>query len=251
VKKLLSLVRRSHRPDVEALSALLDGCLEEAEARALHAHVASCDACTRELDGLREVRSMVSALGTVAVPRSFRLRQADVEASAPGARVARAGGAPASRFGGAGVLAFAPTVSAVAVVLLGAVVWADIATRNGDDAAGGFGLESATAPERSSDDMYDGAGGEDTQAAAPGPDAPAGGEADEDATAGGPPAEIRAAESATAEARDAGALASRFDEEDGGGTRFGYLALEIALGTVAFVAAGAFIWSRWGKREVA
>ena len=81
MKKLLAMlrIRSGHAPDVVALSAYADGRLAANEAAALEAHVASCDACRERLAGLREVRSALAALPEAEAPRSFRLRQADVE----------------------------------------------------------------------------------------------------------------------------------------------------------------------------
>ena len=257
--KLLSIFRRRHTPDSEALSAYVDGRLEPALARELEAHVAGCDACTTRLGELRQVRTMLSALGSVPVPRSFRLRQADVEAPA------RAPAAPATTYGSRGVLAFAPALSGVAVLLLGAVVWADMATR-GDGSGTQLSMPSASAPERgmlTQDDAFDAADGagaaEDGQPGTPAgqpaagevqPDTGGGTDAppDTDAAAPGP---IEESQAATRAAGDAGALTSSFGEEDDGGVRAGYLALEVALAALAIIAGGAFIYAWWRKREVA
>ena len=57
----------------EQLSAALDGMLIPDEQAALDAHLAGCDACTRELKELRQVRMMLRALPQPALPRSFLL----------------------------------------------------------------------------------------------------------------------------------------------------------------------------------
>jgi anti-sigma factor RsiW len=55
VKKLLSILRRSHEPDTEALSAYADGRLNPEESRALDEHMAACLACAAHLEALRRV----------------------------------------------------------------------------------------------------------------------------------------------------------------------------------------------------
>ncbi len=68
---------RKHRPDVNALSAQLDGVLDPRESARLDAHVASCDACRTQLDGLRTARAALRSMPEATHPRSFRLRVAD------------------------------------------------------------------------------------------------------------------------------------------------------------------------------
>ena len=113
VNKLLRFFR-GHEPDVNALSAQLDGQLDAATAARLDEHVASCDACRGVRDGLRATRDLVRAMPEATPARSFRLRVADVEA----ATTARAPRAPLStRWAPAGMLA-----SAVAIAVVGAYV---------------------------------------------------------------------------------------------------------------------------------
>ncbi len=57
----------------EQLSAALDGMLASEEQAALDAHLAGCETCTRELEELRQVRMLLHALPTPALPRSFLL----------------------------------------------------------------------------------------------------------------------------------------------------------------------------------
>lgn len=107
--------RRGHQPDVEALSASLDGRLPAAEAERLRAHVAGCAACRAQLTSLQSARDALRGLGEVEAPRSFALRQADLAAM------------PAPR-------RWAPALaSATAVLVLaiaGGAVW--YASRSGD-----------------------------------------------------------------------------------------------------------------------
>ncbi len=51
------------------LSPYLDHVLEPAEAARLEAHLASCDACRRQLDGLRQTVALVRALPPERMPR--------------------------------------------------------------------------------------------------------------------------------------------------------------------------------------
>lgn len=68
------------------LSAYLDGELGAAAARRLEHHLATCRACTSELDGLRETRAALRSLPEVPAPRSFALTPGMVRDAAPRAR---------------------------------------------------------------------------------------------------------------------------------------------------------------------
>ena len=57
----------------EQLSAALDGMLTPDEQAALDAHLAGCESCRRELEELRQVRSLLRATPEPALPRSFLL----------------------------------------------------------------------------------------------------------------------------------------------------------------------------------
>ena len=57
----------------EQLSAALDGMLTPDERAALDAHLAGCASCRRELEELRQVRSLLRAVAEPALPRSFLL----------------------------------------------------------------------------------------------------------------------------------------------------------------------------------
>ena len=59
-----------HHPG-DALSALLDGELEAAEAAEVRAHVETCTACRAELDVLRDTRVRLRSLEAVAPPADF------------------------------------------------------------------------------------------------------------------------------------------------------------------------------------
>lgn len=55
----------------ERLSAYLDGELDEGERAALERHLPTCEQCQRALDEVREVRALLHAMPTPALPRSF------------------------------------------------------------------------------------------------------------------------------------------------------------------------------------
>jgi Putative zinc-finger len=74
----------------EQLSAALDGMLTSEEQAALDAHLAGCDACTRELEELRMVRTLLRAAPQPALPRSFLLPVEDEPAAAQGPAPAHA-----------------------------------------------------------------------------------------------------------------------------------------------------------------
>ena len=57
----------------ERLSAYLDGELAPDDAAALERHLATCPECRDDLAGLREVRALLRALPSPALPRSFAL----------------------------------------------------------------------------------------------------------------------------------------------------------------------------------
>ncbi|HEX6122642.1 MAG TPA: zf-HC2 domain-containing protein [Ktedonobacterales bacterium] len=63
----------NHEAQRERLSAWLDGALPAEERAALEAHLATCAACQRELDGLRQVRALLRALPDPTPPRPFLL----------------------------------------------------------------------------------------------------------------------------------------------------------------------------------
>lgn len=57
----------------DQLSAALDGMLAPSEQAALDAHLATCEACSRELEELRQVRALLRSVPEPALPRSFLL----------------------------------------------------------------------------------------------------------------------------------------------------------------------------------
>ena len=117
--KLPNPFSRGHKPDIDALSALIDGALEASAAHALEEHIAGCVACTAEFDGLRSVKSMLAALPQIEPARSFRVRLADVEAPAKPAR------APARA-----LIRAMPALAAAAAVVFVGVLATDVSTRD-------------------------------------------------------------------------------------------------------------------------
>ncbi len=64
---------QSRHLTAEQLSARLDGQLSESEQRTVEAHLASCAACQRELEELRQTVALIRAVPAAVPPRSFRL----------------------------------------------------------------------------------------------------------------------------------------------------------------------------------
>jgi hypothetical protein len=65
-------VQTDHVP-IEQLSALLDGELEATEQATVESHLSTCEVCQAELESLRSTVMRLSALPTLAPPRSFAL----------------------------------------------------------------------------------------------------------------------------------------------------------------------------------
>ena len=79
----------------EQLSAALDGMLTPDERVALDAHLAGCASCRRELEEMRQVRSLLRAVAEPALPRSFLL---PLEGDLPAPRSAQTAQAPRPPF---------------------------------------------------------------------------------------------------------------------------------------------------------
>ncbi len=120
VNKLLRIFGRGHEPDIEALSSRLDGRLDAGSAGVLDAHVSACDVCAPALEGLRHTQALLRAMPVADVPRSFRLRQADVEA--PVRRPVQ---------GSSVAMRWAPALGGMAAALFVVVLGADLVTRSG------------------------------------------------------------------------------------------------------------------------
>lgn len=118
MNEVLGLFQRTHRPGAEQLSAYLDGRLDVAAAARIEAHVTACDACRNRLAELRATRDVLRSLPETEPPRSFRLRQSDVEAPL------RARPAPP-------MVRAMPMLGAAAVVVFVAVVGVDLSRSDG------------------------------------------------------------------------------------------------------------------------
>jgi len=147
VKRLLAIFTRTHQPDRDALSALLDGQLAPERAAAIEAHVDTCEVCTSTLEGMREVRTMLRALPEVDAPRSFRLRASDVAAPR------RAVPAPPTT-----LMRAMPVLSGAAVLVFAIAVSFDIAGSGGSDSDSTASLSAMT---DSAAEGYDASGGDD------------------------------------------------------------------------------------------
>lgn len=131
----MNLFRGSgHQPDIEALSAHVDGQLDAAHSRELDAHVAGCAACTEALAELRLLRTTLASMPDVEAPRSFRLRLADVE---PARKAAAGSGWSLNRL--------APYAGGLAAVLFVVVFGVDRVTQQSD--SGGDSAAIRSAPE--------------------------------------------------------------------------------------------------------
>lgn len=268
MNNLLALVRGSHKPDAEALSALADGRLDPALARALETHMAACAVCAARLDELRRVKMMLAAMPQADAPRSFRLRRIDVEAPARPAPVFMPG-----------LLRALPAASGVAALAFVLVLATDFSTRDGDGGqmaslqSSADGAPSSARTESKSAEAPAGAGAADgdgeglepgssnadgevtPEAGAARVDAPATGVmGGEPATAvtgaideNSPPPGTTSGEGLTPVADEFNAAtAEAADDDDGGRTAF--LAVEIIAASVAIAAGAAFAVSRRNGR---
>ena len=144
--------RRRHPIRDAELSAFVDGELPAVDSARVEAHVESCDPCGQTLLELRAVRQSVRDLPRVAAPRSFALREADVQTEARAPAAGAFSGAP-------GLLG---AVATMAVLVFGVLVAVDVGgtpSGGGADSAGmNFvtqGLEAeadATLPEALGDE---------------------------------------------------------------------------------------------------
>lgn len=103
--------RRRHPIRDEELSAYVDGQLDAAAGARLEAHIESCAACRDTLTELRAVRAALVAMPRSQAPRSFALRQEDVQPQPSAGAFAALGAAPA-------LLGGVATVALVAFVVL-------------------------------------------------------------------------------------------------------------------------------------
>lgn len=136
VKRLLDFFLRRHQPDIDALSAHLDGRLDVRADAALQSHLADCGACRERLDELRAVRTRLRGMPAAEPARSFRLSRPAIEAAAP--RIS--GPAPS-------LVRLAPALSAAAVLVFAIVVAADVYSSGGGTSAMSLARQSGEAPQ--------------------------------------------------------------------------------------------------------
>jgi hypothetical protein len=132
VKKWLPFVAGAHQPDSEALSAYADNALDATASATLTAHLAQCAACRERLEDIERMQAALASLPDVAHPRSFRLREADVERLGQRGRTATA----------AGWLSWTPALSGAAVLVFAAVLGFDVVYR--DEGADSARLQAAS-----------------------------------------------------------------------------------------------------------
>jgi hypothetical protein len=273
--KLFGLLRRGHAPDIDALSAYVDGALDAGAARALQDHLSACPACVAELDGLRRVKALLAALPEAEPRRSFRLRQADVMAPPAPAR------APAG-----GLLRAMPALAAAAAAIFVGVLATDLSTRDGggerqavtrnsdngaaesaamsdadqaleyrvgDDTTNASDPPAAGAlhstPDAAAAERELAPAGEQTRPddAEPPVAADAPGGAADAAEGDGLAGDGQAATSLPAESIEAANADTAADDDDG--NRWGFLAVEVIAGVLAVAAAAAFISNRSRRSE--
>lgn len=126
--------RRRHPIGDEELNAYIDGELDAAARARVEAHLESCAACREAVDELRTVSQALQALPRAQAPRSFALREADVEPM------------PARQAGWlAGATPLLGGVATVAFLAFFVLVGVDVADRSsgGDASDSGTGTSAA------------------------------------------------------------------------------------------------------------
>ena len=136
--------RRRHPIRDEELSAYVDGQLDAAAGARLEAHIESCAACRDTLTELRAVRTALAALPRASAPRSFVLREDDVQARPSVGAVAALGAAPA-------LLGGVATVALVAFVVLVGIDVTDESSGRAVDNLNSFRAGAADVVEESAD----------------------------------------------------------------------------------------------------
>ena len=129
-----NILRRRHPVGDEELNAYIDGELDDAARSRVEAHLESCAACREAVDELRMVSRALQALPGAQAPRSFALREADVEPM-PARQAGRLAGAT-PLLGG---------VATVAFLAFFVLVGVDVADRSsgGDASDSGMGTSAA------------------------------------------------------------------------------------------------------------
>ena len=248
MKRLLAIFTAKHQPDRDALSAYLDGQLAPARAARLEAHVASCEACSGTLDGMRQVRTMLRALPEAEPPRSFRLRRSDIEAPA---RTRTIAAPPPS------LMRAMPMLAAAAVIVFAITLGLDV-TRDGNGGTSrSAGLSAMT--ERTAAYAEDSAGAARNSETLPNGGPPVADQAPSGGTDSATPGEgaapqpnalaptAAASTQMTAEAQPDVAAASA-PSDAGDGNKLALRIVEVAAAAVAIVAGGLALRT-WRKRR--
>lgn len=129
-----NILRRRHPVGDEELNAYIDRELDDAARSRVEAHLESCAACREAVAELRMVSRALQALPHAQAPRSFALREADVEPM-PARQAGRLAGAT-PLLGG---------VATVAFLAFFVLVGVDVADRSsgGDASDSGMGTSAA------------------------------------------------------------------------------------------------------------
>jgi Putative zinc-finger len=124
--------RNRHDVSEEELNAYSDGSLASARAEQVRAHAETCSDCAEALIELGTLRSALGEMPSVHVPRSFALRQADVEAAPAVAPTAALGGVFGSL---TPMLTGVAAIALVAFVVLAGVDLTSTSSENSNDSA--------------------------------------------------------------------------------------------------------------------
>lgn len=232
----LAALFRPHQRWRRSIDAYADGELAPATARKFEAHLGRCAACAADVEAARSLRLLMSETPPVAVPRSFRLTPAMLDAPR---RPAPERVSPRAGF----VMRASQALAGVAVLAFAVLVVVDVSGSGsgGDDAANTMGAaaaDSAPAPQESSlaEDADDGA---PVPEASPGPafyEAPPAGD--------GEPAEaMRSGDAFDAKQLDYG------EDGDGDGGISTVRVAQVGAAVLAIIAAGAYIGFRRAAKE--
>jgi hypothetical protein len=145
--RLLDIFNRHPRGDI---SAHADGELAPDRLDALETHLAGCQRCRTELDGLLTVRSALRDLPQVAAPRSFTLTPAMAEREPPPVTSRTTPSFVAMRIAGAG---FAAVLAVVVMLDAGGIV-DDNGGRGGDDSSTALFESAATGTPGVQEDAF-------------------------------------------------------------------------------------------------
>jgi hypothetical protein len=214
--------RPSHISD-EDLSAYVDGALGEGARVRVDEHAAACERCREALDQLLQLKASLAAMPRESAPRSFAVRQADLE-DRPAAP-ASARGSPVL-LGGLATVALVTFVTLVAVDVGGSIGGSgesdgdNSVAESGDQSFGDVAAEEPSSP-----------GGGESAIADDGEDAVAD---DGDTRAGEPPAEPT----------DTGQDVTTQTEDDDDGTDVPLRAAQAGTAALALVAGGGLWYSR-------